>query len=523
MSDDPNPELLESRARLATEIAGRTEAEAARMRLLHRLVMAQEDERRRIARDLHDDLGQRLTSLRLLLARMAGNRRGDAEITQALDILASIDERVDFIAWELRPAALDTLGLVKVLETYVTEWARHSGVRGTFHATARTPERFAAEIEATLYRIAQEALNNVAKHARAEAVNVLIEQREGILVLAVEDDGIGFHPSARAETMIGLAGMRERAAAVGGSLEIEPTPGGGTTVLARIPLSMRAGDTFLATVPDDTPGNTESWPTGVSGLASDPKAAALVSIRARVLELQQAVAARDDLIATVAHELRNPIAPLTFQVRLALEKAEQIAAEGRSVPVDWVQGQLRRVEQRLHRLLETLDRLLDVSRLSTGRIDLQPEPMDLAEAVRDVIATFDAELAVARCEVTFVQRGDATGSWDRVRVEQICRNLLSNAIRFGAGRPIEVVVDGDADFARLEVCDHGIGIAPDQQARIFERFERGGNQRSGGFGIGLWLVRNICAAMGGRISVSSEPGDGACFIVMLPRRHGRRP
>ena len=111
------------------------------------------------------------------------------------------------------------------------------------------------------------------------------------------------------------------------------------------------------------------------------------------------------------------------------------------MPVEWVQSQLRRIEQRLHRLLETLDRLLDVSRLSTGRIDLQPEPMNLAQAVREVISTFEAELAVARCKLTFSERGDATGTWDRLRLEQICRNLLSNAMRFGAGRPIEVVVD----------------------------------------------------------------------------------
>ena len=175
----------------------------------------------------------------------------------------------------------------------------------------------------------------------------------------------------------------------------------------------------------------------------------LTSIRARLQELQHAVVARDEFIATVAHELRNPIAPLMFQLRLAIEKSEQMASSSETVPVEWVQGQLRRVEQRLHRLLETLDRLLDVSRLSTGRIDLQPEAMDLALTFRDVIATFEAELAIARCQLTFSTRGDATGSWDRLRVEQICRNLLSNAIRFGAGRPIEVEVDADDQVATI--------------------------------------------------------------------------
>ena len=193
------------------------------------------------------------------------------------------------------------------------------------------------------------------------------------------------------------------------------------------------------------------------------------------------------------------------------------ALSGEAAPVDWVESQLRRIEQRLHRLLETLDRLLDVSRLSTGRIDLQPEPTNLQHLVREVVSTIEAELAVARCKLTLSVRGDATGTWDRLRLEQICRNLLSNAIRFGAGRPIEVTVDADQQFATLQVRDHGIGIAPDQQTKIFERFERGSEQRSGGFGVGLWIVKSICVAMGGTVAVESEVGEGARFTVMLPR------
>ena len=132
-----------------------------------------------------------------------------------------------------------------------------------------------------------------------------------------------------------------------------------------------------------------------------------------------------------------------------------------------------------------------------------------------------AVIAVARCEVRISERGHPSGMWDRLRLEQICRNLLSNAIRFGAGRPIEIQVAGDAELATLEVCDHGVGIPADHQARVFERFERGAGQRSGGFGIGLWLVRNICAAMKGTVSIVSEPGEGACFTVTLPRRTER--
>jgi PAS domain S-box-containing protein len=528
--EDTTRQLSESNALLATEIADRTQAEAARIRLLRRLVVAQEEERRRIARDLHDDLGQRLTALRLTLeagvkasvkaclaAGVEERRELPETVGQALEMLARIDQGVDFLAWELRPAALDELGLNKVLETYVAEWSRHTGIGATFHAASRAVERFAPELEASIYRIGQEALNNVAKHARARSVNVLLEQRGTTVVLAVEDDGTGFRPSGSSETMIGLMGMRERAAAVGGTMEIEPTPHGGTTVLTRIPLSTLsqlerwrpAAENEMVTGAPTVPGSLTP--------ANDTSAGALSALRLRLQELQQAVAARDEFIATVAHELRNPVAPLMFQLRLAIEKSERTVAAGESVSAEWVQSQLRRIEQRLHRLLETLDRLLDVSRLSTGRIDLQPEPTNLTLAVREVIGTLEAEVAVARCTITVDELAEATGSWDRLRLEQICRNLLSNAIRFGAGRPIEIVVDADEDFATLQVQDHGVGIEPDHQMRIFERFERGMEPRSGGFGVGLWVVKSICVAMGGTISVESHPGAGARFTVILPR------
>ena len=120
---------------------------------------------------------------------------------------------------------------------YVEEWSRHAGIPAVFHARPGNLERFAPEVEASVYRIAQEALNNVAKHAGAHSVNVLLELRGANIALVVEDDGVGFHPVAVSETMIGLMGMRERALAVGGTLEIEPTPDGGTTVLACIPTS----------------------------------------------------------------------------------------------------------------------------------------------------------------------------------------------------------------------------------------------------------------------------------------------
>ncbi len=502
---------------LGTESAELRYSEEARIRLLRRLVIAQEEERRRIARDLHDHLGQQLTSLRLKIEAVRSGAASlptvHATLTQADALLVQIDRDIDFLSWELRPAALDDLGLRAVLENYVHEWSRHSNVPARFHAEGVTDERVAPEIEATLYRIAQEALNNVARHARARAVDVLLEQRGRTMSLIVEDDGIGFDPATVSTKMIGLLGMRERATVVGGTLDIEPTAGGGMTVLARVPLHLtdvRAPEGSMA--PAETAGAAD-------GLGARVSSELMPRSSSRIQELQRAVAARDEFIATVAHELRNPISPLMFQVRLSIDKAEQMDRSGEPVSADWARAQLRRIEQRLHRLLETLDRLLDVSRLSSGRIDLELDEVDLVESVRDVLLSFEAELAVAKCEMKVTMPASVLGRWDRLRLDQICRNLVSNAIRFGAGRPIHVTVEADNDVATLRVRDYGIGISADKQEVIFERFERGPDAtRSGGFGIGLWMVRTVCTAMGGSITVESAVGVGATFAVRLPRR-----
>jgi len=489
-------------------------SEETRVRLLRRLVVAQEEERRRIARDLHDHLGQQLTSLRLKLEAVHNVTEAmptaRASLAQADALLTQIDRDIDFLSWELRPAALDDLGLKAVLENYVNEWSRHSRVPVRFHTDGLADARVAPEIEATLYRIAQEALTNVARHARAKSVSVVLERREHTMSLVIEDDGVGFDSSTISNTMIGLVGMRERAEVVGGSLDIEPTAGGGVTVLARVPLALTdhaalAGASWAA--------RTSDGPGGDLPGAETP---------GRAVELQRAVAARDDFIATVAHELRNPIAPLMFQIRLSIDKTEQMERAGQPVSGDWVRGQLRRIEHRLHRLLETLDRLLDVSRLSSGRIDLEFDSVDMAEVIHDVVASFEAELAVARCDARIMTPSSVMGWWDRLRLDQICRNLVSNAVRFGAGHPIDVIVSADDDDVTLMVRDYGIGIPPHKQQVIFERFERGPETtRSGGFGVGLWVVRNLCTAMGGTIAVESSVGNGATFTVTLPRRQSR--
>jgi signal transduction histidine kinase len=216
------------------------EAEHARTELLSHLVFVQEDERRRIARDMHDQFGEQLTalSLRIALLREACEKRGDLTgHLEALDTIAQrLDRDVELLVWQLRPTALDDLGLRAALTNYMQEWSQHSNIEAEFHTSGLLDDRLAPEVETALYRIAQEALNNVAKHSRARRVEVILERRADCVLLILEDDGVGFTPaeSAAGRQGFGLVGMQERAALVGASLEIESTPGHGATILVRM-------------------------------------------------------------------------------------------------------------------------------------------------------------------------------------------------------------------------------------------------------------------------------------------------
>jgi PAS domain S-box-containing protein len=231
---------------LALEVKQRIVTEARVKALLERLVTVQEEERRRIARNLHDHLGQQLTAMRLTIGALKEHPLSQTELRARLDaidkIAAQIDHDVDFLAWNLRPAALDDVGLSAALQTVVRDWAATNGIEAEFHTTPAAA-RLAAESESHLYRIVQEALNNVSKHASATHVSVLLEHTDHEVRLIVEDDGRGFDTEQVAAALndraMGLTSMQERAALIGGHVEFESAPGRGTTVFARVPI--RAG------------------------------------------------------------------------------------------------------------------------------------------------------------------------------------------------------------------------------------------------------------------------------------------
>jgi signal transduction histidine kinase len=260
---DRTAELSNVNEALKAEVAAHKKAEAARAQLLRRLVTAQEEERRRLSRELHDSLGQHLSALMLRLKTRETSDHvpalAPANLLQVEEIISQLMREIHNLAWELRPAALDDLGLHTALSNYVEKWSERSGVTVDLHSNFRDKRRLPPETETTIYRIVQEALNNVLKHAQARGVSVILERRRDQVVVVVEDDGQGFNVEAIVcesgkEHGLGLLGMQERVALVGGTLGIESRVGGGATIVARIPVPQTEAKELLYGYPAYRPG-----------------------------------------------------------------------------------------------------------------------------------------------------------------------------------------------------------------------------------------------------------------------------
>jgi PAS domain S-box-containing protein len=225
-------------AKVARDISDRVERE--RMQLLTRLVIAQEDERAEVARELHDELGQQMTALRLTLETLKAATVDRHDLSSQIEMLQEMARQLDadvaFHVRGLRPALLETHGLAAALREYAGNWSHHFRVPLRLHTNLSGDDRLPPALERTMYRVAQEALNNVLKHARARTVNVEISTIENQVTLAVRDDGQGFDASSARRGRWGMTTMRERVEAAGGSLRLESAPGQGTRVLATVPL-----------------------------------------------------------------------------------------------------------------------------------------------------------------------------------------------------------------------------------------------------------------------------------------------
>ncbi len=233
--------------------------------------------------------------------------------------------------------------------------------------------------------------------------------------------------------------------------------------------------------------------------------------RARLYEQAlDAIRARDDFLSIAGHELRTPLATLLLQLQGVLgENGEGIQGPSAERSVSAIRT--------ARRLIKLADDVLDVSRIRAGRLRLEVETMDLGQVVSEVSTRTAEGTRPPRPELRAAVFGPLIGRWDPLRIEQIVSNLITNACKYGDGKPIDVRVARQGDIAEIIVRDSGIGIAHADQARIFERFERAVPPRSfSGLGLGLWITREIARAHGGDISVRSELGGGAEFTVTLP-------
>ncbi|WP_141620330.1 ATP-binding protein [Myxococcus sp. AB036A] len=243
--------------------------------------------------------------------------------------------------------------------------------------------------------------------------------------------------------------------------------------------------------------------------------AAEIEHRKRVeRELLESLKLRDDFLSIAGHELKTPLTALQLQFHTLLGMAQ----ERRDEPL---KEKLVRARRQAERLTLLADELLDVARISAGRLTLRLEACDLSALVSEVLEQSSEAVAQAQCQLHLSLEEDVKGMWDRLRLMQVVTNLVSNALKYGAGSPVEVKASASTNGARVSVRDFGIGIPLKDQARIFERFERAvSSQNHGGLGLGLWISRQVVEAHGGVIRVESEAGNGATFTVELPYSHG---
>jgi two-component system, OmpR family, sensor kinase len=234
-----------------------------------------------------------------------------------------------------------------------------------------------------------------------------------------------------------------------------------------------------------------------------------------ISELRDAVRARDDFLAVAAHELRNPLTPILLCVQV-LRAAEQSGDMSRAGV------ELNRLDRLLKRFVARTTTLLEVAQLTSNRLHLGASEVNLSELTRNIVNDHRSLILRSGSELTANIQSGILAHLDELAISEIVENLLSNAIKYGEHKPIELTLTASGDSAQIIVRDNGIGIDSKDKDRIFERFERVvRHEGQGGFGIGLWLIRNLTESMGGSITVIGKPGAGSIFTVTLPLNPGK--
>jgi signal transduction histidine kinase len=235
-------------------------------------------------------------------------------------------------------------------------------------------------------------------------------------------------------------------------------------------------------------------------------------------ELRDAVEARDEFFSVATHELKDPL----FSLQLSIQLLRHAAERQGPVPIHVLQH-LEVSERQVMRLGRLIDNMLDFARIANGRFELDLEALDLCDLAHQVVARFQGQSSSIGTALVAEPCRPVVGRFDRLKLEQVLGNLLSNAIKYGTGRPVAVRVRPEEEWAVIEVQDGGAGIAPEDQARIFERFERAstGHKRAS-LGLGLYIVRSMVEAHGGSVHVRSQPGQGSTFTVKIPWKNPPR-
>lgn len=231
--------------------------------------------------------------------------------------------------------------------------------------------------------------------------------------------------------------------------------------------------------------------------------------------LEQALRARDDFVSLVSHELRNPLNVLQLQIAGMAARLNSVAELSSA---SFVRERLAAMDRTMALLAREFDRLLEVSRMVNGPLRLEPEEFDLGALAQEVISEMASESR--GCETVLDQDRSLQVTWDRRRIAELMANLLSNAYKYGVGKPVFMRLEESRNSVRVEVRDQGAGVPVADQQRIFERFERAQarpRDSFGGLGVGLWICQQIVAAHGGRIWVESALASGSRFIAELPR------
>lgn len=232
----------------------------------------------------------------------------------------------------------------------------------------------------------------------------------------------------------------------------------------------------------------------------------------------QEIKARDEFLSIASHELKTPLTTMLSQTQVALHNIRNVSLANFSV--ENLLKMLESAESQTQRLSKMINDLLNVSLITTGRMDLEKEDMELTSTIKEVLDRFSAKIEKENLKINYHPEREIRGEWDKLRIEQVVTNLLTNAIKYGQTKPIEVEVSNSNGSAKIKVVDQGIGIPKEMQSKIFSRFGRAVESKHyDGLGVGLYITSQIVKAHGGKISVDSSSGRGSTFLVELPLKN----